>query len=59
MSKMTSPTGVSTPTKEENSLKREYETLVKMNKMFEKINDNMDQARINLQVIPKFNCDVF
>jgi hypothetical protein len=38
--------------KEENSLKREYETLVTMNKMFENINNNMDQARINLQVIP-------
>src|SRR5437763_16964415 len=38
--------------KEEDSLKKEYEILVKMNKMFENINNNMDQARTNLRVIP-------
>jgi hypothetical protein len=36
--------------KMENSLKKEYESLLKMNEMFEKINNNMDQARFNLQV---------
>ncbi|CAG8539827.1 2668_t:CDS:1, partial [Funneliformis caledonium] len=46
---MSSPSGRFTPTKVENPLEREYEALVKMNKMFEKINDSMDQARINLQ----------
>ncbi|CAI2177165.1 8524_t:CDS:1, partial [Funneliformis geosporum] len=46
---MSSPSGRLAPTKMENPLEREYEALVKMNKMFEKINDGMDQARINLQ----------
>lgn len=35
----------------ENSLKKEFKTLLKMNEMFEKINNNMDQARVNLQVL--------
>ncbi|GBB93581.1 hypothetical protein RclHR1_00220015 [Rhizophagus clarus] len=35
--------------KVENSLKKEYDSLLKMNEMFEKINNNMDQARFNLQ----------
>ncbi|CAB4422807.1 unnamed protein product [Rhizophagus irregularis] len=33
----------------ENSLKKEYKSLLKMNEMFGKINNNMNQARVNLQ----------
>ncbi|RIB13074.1 DASH complex subunit Duo1-domain-containing protein [Gigaspora rosea] len=36
-------------TNQENSLRKEYRTLTKINEMFEKVNDNMDQAALNLQ----------
>ncbi|CAG8748115.1 26137_t:CDS:2 [Racocetra persica] len=33
----------------DNSLRKEYRTLLKLNEMFEKVNNNMDQANLNLQ----------
>ncbi|CAG8508775.1 10029_t:CDS:2 [Cetraspora pellucida] len=33
----------------DSSLRKEYRTLLQLNEMFEKVNNNMDQANLNLQ----------